>query len=235
LKSLSLPVSYGQPKVSAFNFNTFSVLAITTHQVPALQEDRQQIPHPTHHTADTTHHKPHSIHHTPHTTHHTPTTHTHHTHTHTKSMASKLYSINYPDKKVVRCYNVFPPQESPLSNHPAFNSQLLEFHSSIASLPQEFKGTRMASYGLAKEQYKKNRRHDEGMMKKVVEEQENVQAYEGLVGQGGDGVDGFRWKGVGEMENVGGKVEGMKDQVMEEVEKEEWLEEHGDDAEGAWE
>lgn len=73
------------------------------------------------------------------------------------------------------------------------------------------------------------------MIKKVMEEQENIQAYKMLVRQGGDGLGGFSWKGLGEIENVTGKVEGMKEQVMEEVEKEEWLEENGDDAEPLWE
>lgn len=149
---------------------------------------------------------------------------------------------SYPDKKVVRCYDGFPPQELPLSHYPDFNNKLLQFHSSIASLPQNFKGTRMASYGLAKQIFKRVGVHDEDIIKKAVEEQENTEGYESLLRlvQGSDGQQrvaasgSFSWRELGEIEGVAGKVEGLKDQVKDEVEKEEWLEEHGD-AEPVWE
>ena len=78
-------------------------------------------------------------------------------------MASKLFSINYPDERVARPY-VFPPEESPLSDHPDFNSKLLEFHSTIADLPKNFKGTRMVFNKLAKRIYKKDRAHNEAII-----------------------------------------------------------------------
>jgi hypothetical protein len=65
----------------------------------------------------------------------------------------------------------------------------------------------MASYGLAKDIYKKNTNHDKEIIKKVVEEQKNSQGYEGLLKlvQGSDGQQSFSplgpfsWKGLGEI------------------------------------
>lgn len=98
-------------------------------------------------------------------------------------MASDLYSVSNLEKPVVSRI-VLPREESFLSDHPGLNSKFLEFHSTLICLPPSFKGTR-ANERLGKDCYKKNRKHDEEVKKKVVEEQENTPQYERSLKLGG--------------------------------------------------
>lgn len=143
-------------------------------------------------------------------------------------MASSLHTQEYPDKRVLRRLSTLPRGESNILYHPEYQSgqQALhnEHYNNTSSLPESFKGTRMAWYGWAKKMFKESQTFNEEVMRKVVVEQKNTMDYECQMKKG-ERVARFVWTTENQIQHMQAKVSETKEQIEQEV----YYEEHSDE------